>query len=296
MHNWDDFRYFHAVATHGSFSAAAQELGVNHSTVSRRIQVLEEKHGVRLFERTSSGYNMTEAGAGIFDIIEEINERSYKASRVLLGQDARLEGRLNLTMPHDLFECCMAKPIKNFCQQHPNIDLRLLVRHGLRNLADREADLAVRMTPNPPDYLIGKCITLLQHGIYRSPSIDVSEATPIVCWGGEEEIPHWATEHLHNPYIALWVDDLVSMYAAVKAGIGLARMPCFYPDGVQVSCVERLRIDLPRSDWGVWVLSHVDLRQTARVNHCKAFLIKTLTECMPLFEGKLSRYEADYVV
>ncbi len=291
MHNWDDFRYFYVVATEGSFSAAAQALGVNHSTVSRRIQVLEEKHGVRLFERTSSGYNMTEAGAGIFDIIEEVNERSHKASRVLLGQDARLAGRLNLTMPHDLFECCMAGPVKAFCEKNPEIELRLLVRHGLRNLADREADLAVRLTPNPPEYLIGKCISQLQHGIYRSPSVDISETTPIICWGSEETIPAWAQKNFRNPRVALRVDDLVSMYAAVKAGIGLARMPCFFPDGVQVSCVERLPIELPLSDWGVWVLSHVDLRRTARVNHCKAFLSEELTKLIPLFEGKLSRYE-----
>ncbi len=291
MHNWDDFRYFYTVATQGSFSAAAQVLGVNHSTVSRRIQFLEEKHGVRLFDRTSSGYTMTEAGAGIFDIIEEIHERSFKASRVLLGQDARLEGRLNLTMPHDLFECCMAAPIKVFCEQNPNIDLHLLVRHGLRNLADREADLAVRLTPNPPDYLIGKRITYMQHGIYRSPSVDITNATPIVCWGGEDDVPGWAKDHFPNPHIVLRVDDLVSMYAAVKAGIGLARMPCFYPDGVQASCVNRMPIDLPRSDWGVWLLNHVDLRRTARVNHCKEFLSKALTENIPLFEGKLSRFE-----
>ncbi|WP_199767899.1 LysR family transcriptional regulator [Ketobacter alkanivorans] len=290
MHNWDDFRYFLAVANCGSFSMAAKALGVNHSTVSRRIQVLEERHGVRLLDRTPTGYQMTEAGASIYDIVQTIQDNELKASRVLLGQDSRLEGNIKLTMPHDLFESCLAAPVKQFCHQHPAIELSLLVSHGLKNLANREADIAVRLTPNPPDYLVGTCITQMQHGIYAHTSQSHLKTTPIIVWGQEPELPEWALTHFHKPFIALRVDDLASMHRAVQAGFGVARMPCFFPDAVQAADVKRLPIELPRSDWGVWLLSHADLRNTARIQRCRQFLTTALTDLIPTFEGKHSRY------
>lgn len=289
MHSWDDFRYFYAVASHGSFSVAARQLGVNHSTVARRIQVLEERHGVRLFERTRSGYALTEAGASIYDIIEDVHNNTLRASRVMLGQDARLEGSIKLTMPHDLFEACMVEPLKTFCDAYPAIELKLSVTAGLRDLANREADIAVRLTPKPPDYLVGKCITQIQHGLYMRHDLNLDGETPIVIWGGDTHMPSWATETFQQARIALQVDDLASMHAAVRAGYGVARMPCFFADSLQDPQVVRLRVDQPLSDWGVWVLSHVDLRNTARINHCKAFLSEALTELIPLFRGELSQ-------
>ncbi len=288
MHNWDDFRFFFAVARHGSYSVAAKELGVNHSTVSRRIQILEERHGVRLFERTRTGYTLTEAGSSIFEVIEQVNDSTLKASRVLLGQDSRLEGRIKLTMPHDLFECCMAEPLKKFCDQYPEISLELSVTHGLRDLANREADIAVRFTPNPPEYAVGTRITRIQHGIYGHKTIKFEKQTPIVIWGGDKALPKWASENFYNPYIALQVDDLASVHAAVVAGFGYARMPCFYPDSVNHDLVQRLPISQPLSSWGAWLLSHVDLRNTARINACKAYLKEALIESIPLFTGQLS--------
>lgn len=293
MHSWDDFRYFLAVVNHGSFSVAAKALGVNHSTVSRRIQALEERHGVRLLERTRSGYHTTEAGASIVEVLEEANEQLLKASRVLLGQDARLEGKIKLTMPHDLFESLMVAPIREFRDQNPAIQLELSVTPGLRNLANREADIAVRFTPSPPDYLVGKCITRLQHGIYVRKGLAIEDETPIILWGGDTTMPSWASEHFTKPHFALRVDDLASMHAAVKAGIGVARLPCFFPDAYRDPEVVRLRIEQSRSDWGVWLLSHVDLRHTARINHCKAFLHAALDEQVALFRGEQSQWQSD---
>lgn len=291
MHSWDDFRYFHAVATHGSFSVAARKLGVNHSTVSRRIQVLEQRHGVRLLERTRSGYALTEAGSAVFETIELAQANIQKASRVMLGHDARLEGRINLTMPHDLFESCMALPLKQYCDANPAIELSLAVTPGLRDLANREADIAVRLTPNPPDYLVGKRITHMQHGIYVREGLQWADQTPIIVWWGDREMPQWALQHFDNPRIALRVDDLVSMHMAVACGYGIARMPCFFPDALQHENVVRMAVDQARSDWGVWLLSHIDLRNTARINHCKAYLSDALTQLIPLIRGEQSRYQ-----
>lgn len=285
MHNWDDFRFFWAVANTGSYSQAAKQLHVNHSTVSRRIMALEEYHGVKLFERNQQGYRLTEAGSSIYDIVETLQSDSQKASRILQGQDARLEGNINLTMPHDIFELLLAKPLNDFYQKHPAIKFNLLVTNGLRNMANREADLAVRVTPSPPEYLVGSRITTLQHALYQPKNLKADVYTPIVVWSGITDMPEWAIEHCKNPEIVLKVDDLFSMHQAVKAGFGVARMPCFLPDFVNDSNVEKLPIKLPRSNWGIWVLSHEDLRNSAKINSCRKFLKDTLKLYIPYFQG-----------
>jgi DNA-binding transcriptional LysR family regulator len=289
MNNWDDIRYFLAVTREGTVSGAAKVLGVNHSTVTRRIQSLEEKHGVRLFDRQRDGYEMTEAAYAIREQALAIEGQSQQIARTLLGQDNRLEGVINLTMPHDIFECCLADELVLFQRQHPKIELNVMVSKGLRNLASLEADLAIRLTPSPPDYLVGKQVAGLQHGLYAANSIDLDKPVGVVAWTGDEGLPEWASRHFTEAYIALRVDDLSSMYAAVKAGFGVARMPCYMPDSLPHDEVVRLPVEVPRSDWSVWVLNHVDLRKTVRVQRCRAFLLEKLSLKRELFEGERSR-------
>jgi DNA-binding transcriptional LysR family regulator len=95
MIDWDDIRFFLAVAQNGNVTAAARALNVNHSTVSRRIAALEEKHGVRLFERIPSGYEMTSAAEDIYHLALELEAKNQQISRRLFGQDSRLQGEIN---------------------------------------------------------------------------------------------------------------------------------------------------------------------------------------------------------
>jgi len=282
----DDFRIFGAVADTGSFSQAAKQLNVNHSTVSRRIQAMEQSHGVRLFDRTQTGYQLTEAGTAIYDIVLNLQENTHKASRILQGHDARLEGTINITMPNDLFMFLLAEPLKEFHQQHPEIVLNLMVSKGLRNMANREADLAVRVTSQPPEYLIGSKISSLQHGLYVKRNYAKQATTPIIVWGSEAQMPDWAIEHFPNPKIVLRVDDLYAMHQAVKAGFGIARMPCFVVDIVQDPEIEHINIYVERSSWAVWLLHHEDLRNSAKINQCRAFLKSALLEKVHLFTGE----------
>lgn len=293
MNNWDDIRFFLTLCREGSASAAAKVLGVNHSTVTRRISSLEEKHGVQLFKRQREGFEMTEAAYAVYEQAQGIELQSQQISRTLLGQNTELAGPINLTMPHDIFEHCLAEDLAEFCSLNPNIELNLMVTKGLRNLASLEADIAVRLTANPPEYLIGQPAAGLQHGIYAAQSWDESKPVGLVVWSNETQIPSWAEtvlgDRASNAYIALRVDDLTSMYAAVKAGFGIARMPCYMPGSIGNSDgnggVKRLNIQLDRSSWSVWVLSHVDLRKTVRVQKCRQFLMKAIEIKRDLFEG-----------
>jgi DNA-binding transcriptional LysR family regulator len=289
MHSWDDFRVFLSVAETGSFSASARELGVNHSTISRRVQSLEKRHGVKLFERTQKGYRLTVAGQSILSIVGQAKEATNHASRLLSGHDDRLEGEIKLTMPHEIFDLFLAKPLAAFSLSHPKIQLNIGVKPGLKNIANREADLAVRITPEPPEYLIGKRITYMQHALYASPQvisgIERGESVPLVLWPNIHAIPSWASDNFGNAHVAMYVDDLTSMHKAVKAGVGLARMPCFYPDSVICPEVVKLDIPLPLSDWGLWLLNHVDLRNSARIRACKQIITEHMSQYLPVFLG-----------
>jgi len=294
MNDWDDIRFFLAVARNGNVTSAAKVLKVNHSTVSRRIRALEEKHGVRLFERIPTGYEMTDAAANIFELALELENKNNQISRHLYGQDSRLQGKINLTMPHDILEFCLFDHLAEFHRQQPDIQLNLAVTKGLKNMAAREADIAIRLTNTPPEYLIGKRIATLQHGVYIHKSIKEMDEQPIIVWGGEDELPIWAKINFPKAKIVMQVDDLFSMYCAVKSGIGMARMPCYLPDSIDNKTVSKLNIDIPPSDWGVWVLSHIDLKKTARVRYCREFLIDAMEQQKDLFEGRKSFIFTDH--
>ena len=290
MNNWDDIRYFLSVARCGNVSSAAKELGVNHSTVSRRIQALEERHGVRLFERLPSGYEMNIAASSIYELALELETKNQQVFRHLFGQDSRLQGEINLTMPHDIFDYCLSDDLAEFKNIQPDILPNLYVTKGVKNLAAREADIAIRLTSKPPEYLIGKKIAHLQHGIYSHTDTDLSKNTPVILWSNETDLPDWALAHYPQAKVVMRVDDLYSMYAAVKTGVGIARMPCYLPDIINNDLVKRLPIVQALSPWGVWVLSHVDLRNTAKVRCCREFLTERLLQRKSLFEGKESQY------
>lgn len=292
MNDWDDLRFFLAVARVGNVTGAAKLLGVNHSTVSRRIQSMEEKHGVRLFERLSHGYETTPAAAAILELAEDIEQKNQEVDRLLFGQDQRLQGQLNVTMPHDLANFCVIPKLNAFVEQFPEVELRLIVSPGLKNLNAREADIAIRLTPNPPDYLIGKKVANLRHGIYRSKSYvpNSSGEDTVILWNHEKEIPQWVVDHFPNAHINLRVDDLASIYAAIKSGIGIARIPCYLPDTLQEPDIVRMDLPLQASKWGVWILSHVELKETARVKACKEYLSDILSEQKDIFEGRRSLF------
>ncbi len=292
MTNWDDFRVFLAVARAGNVTAAALQLQVNHSTVSRRISAMEERHGVRLFERLPTGYELTDAGDSIYPLALDIEEKSQQAERLLFARDSRLQGRLNLTMPYDVANFCIMPFFKSFLQQYPKIDVNFLVRPGLKNLNAREADIAIRLTDSPPDYLVGTKLANLRHGVYQSTQYcpEPGEKERVILWAFDVERPEWVRQHYPNAEVVLRVDGLIPMYAAVKAGIGVARMPCYVADSLNEKSVHRLDLALTPSTWGVWMLNHVDLLGTQRVKVCKDFLRELILKQKPLFEGELSHY------
>lgn len=289
MDNWDDLRYFLAVARTGTLSGAASELGVNHSTVSRRINAYEKENGVRLFERLASGYAMTQAAENIYQLALEIEERTRVVERDLFGRDARLQGRLCITAFHGMASRFLLPHLQTFRDKYPDIDVELYITTEVRDLAAREADIAIRGTPRPPDHLVGKKVADFDRGLYVSEQYQARKlARPeIIAWRDEPGLPDWAVKYFPDARVVLRTDDVITMQQAVREGLGIARFPCWVGDTAELL---RLPLELEPSDWGLWVLIHADLRSTARVRVCRDFLIDTLSGYRELFEGKFSKY------
>lgn len=291
--NWNDLKYFLALAREGTISGAGRVLNVKHTTVARRIEALEISLGTRLFDKSRSGYAMTQASENLYQQVVLMEEKVRTIDRQAANQDSVLAGPLKLTIAFELANRIIIPKMEEFCLRFPDIDMQLLMTKTLVDLAAMEADLAIRMTPNPPDYLVGSEIMKLHHGVYASQAYlqHYSKKTKVVVFQSENKRPDWVKKHARDSEVSLRVDDVGSMASAVANGFGLAKLPCFIGD-TQPGLV-RLDFNMPPSDWGIWVLNHVELRTTARVRACKDHLISVLENQRDLIAGNLSNFASE---
>ncbi len=288
--NWDDFRYFLALARGHTVSEAGRVLGVKHTTVARRIKSLEDGLATRLFDHLPDGYAMTQAGENLYQHALEMEQRALAVERETLGLDTQLKGELNLTASHDVANRLIVPHLGLFNRAYPEVELNLLSSAGLVDLAARQADIALRLTPRPPEYLIGKKVLPLRHGIYATEGYlkKKRQHEQVILWLNETEKPEWVTDNFKNSKVIIRTSDITTMQGCVENHMGLARMPCYIGDSSKA--LKRLNVKLKPSDWGLWVLSHVDLRATARVRACREFLIDIIEQQKGLVEGLDSNY------
>ncbi len=288
--NWDDLRFFLAVCRDGSVTGAGQRLAVNHTTVARRVSALEASLGVRLFDRHRDGYAMTQTAENIYADAEAVEQHMLSIDRTAFGRDAELSGPLALTAPYDFANRVIVPALSRFRRDYPAIDIHFLTTTGRLDLAAREADIAVRLTEAPADYLVGRRIMPLRHGVYASRRYlsSMGPIADVILFRSQTAAPEWVTDHFPSHRVSLTADSASSIRNAVAAGLGLARLPCFEADPDRR--LLRLDLELSPSSWGIWVLNHVDLRTTARIRACREFLIKTIEDKRSLIQGDTSTY------
>jgi DNA-binding transcriptional LysR family regulator len=286
---WDDVRIFLAVARSGSISAAGKVLGVNHSTVSRRMQSFEEKIKVRLFEKLNSGYVLTTAGEHLFQSACRVEDELFTVERKILGTDTRLSGVLRVTAPNALVGQTLSADFALFLQNYPGIQLQILASYDTVNLIRREADIAIRITNNPPEALVGRKIGKLAFGLYCSRVFLERNRTsrgsvPYIRREDDSPVPDWFVDRLPRHHIAMLINDpgiivnLLTAHAGV--GVALCSVGDILPDLVRLDLIHEFSLDL-------WLLTHEDLRSTARVRTFMDAMAKSLGEKAPLLEGKM---------
>ncbi|MEM1316800.1 MAG: LysR family transcriptional regulator [Pseudomonadota bacterium] len=286
--DWDIFRFVIAVADHGSAVGAARALGVDASTVQRRIIRFERDHGVTLFERQRSGYTATAECAAIIDRARAMEAGVADTMRNILGQDLRLEGRVTVATNETLAETVLPRHLVEFQRQNPAIEIDLDVSSQTVNLARMDADIAVRPSHNPPQNLTVRRVGEMSVAIYASRDLEVIPApfeqiveldVPWIGVTGPLESSAAFTilrDHIAPERIVMRANTFTSLRQLVRAGAGLGIMPYCWPDDTP----ELVRIVGPQRqhDVPLWVLTHPDVRHSARVKALAQFISKGLAQ------------------
>lgn len=288
MHNnidWNDYQYFLKVALLGSLNAAAAALGVNHSTVFRRINTLEEKMDVRLFERLKTGYVLTEAGEEILNRVQRIEDEMNEIGRKLLGKDIRLSGTLKISTTDTLGYYWLPPYIRQFKDEYPNIVVDIDIKTRFTNLSKREADILIPTVNEQPDYMVGRQLAPIIIGLYASKDYverhgkpkkvgelaSHSMLLPNEALAGLPVIK-WLRKYVPSKAIVASSDKITGLYKIAQQGLGIAPLPHYVgdpdPDLVKV-------MDLPgKFHRNIWILTHPDLRRTARIKAFMKFMYK----------------------
>ncbi len=285
--DWSDLPFFLAVAREGSLAGAARRLGVNHSTVFRRINGLESRLAVRLFERRPEGYILTPAGERALRITERASEHIDEFERTLAGQDVRPTGEVRLTAPANIAGAYVAPLLPEFSARHPGIRVNLAVSDTDYDLSRREADVALRATPEPPGHLVGRRVADIPWMVCagrrylertRAPErMEDLEDHPLI--GADTRRRHvsaldWLMSRYPPEAFVATCDSLNTMAAMVIAGAGVAILPA---DQVRDGLVQLFPVAPARTS-GLWLLTHPDLRGVARVRALGDFLFTALRE------------------
>lgn len=293
--NWDDVRLFLALARFGSARAAATELGISHSTIARRAESLEAGLGTRLFDRDVGGYRLTGAGEAMLSSASRAEDALLGAERQLQGRDAELSGEVRLTTSDIIATHLLMPETVEFVRQYRDIDLEILISHDLFDLGRREADIAIRFMGSnrrPPDYLVGRKLVTAASCYYASDDYlsqhDLTANNTEARWIGwtdDLRFPEWVTKSPF-PHIPARgkIDHAGTQVEAARAGMGLTALPCFVGD--RINGLRRVPDCGPYFDYDIWLLSHPDLRDAARLRAFRAFVVGLFEKKHELLIGR----------
>lgn len=295
MVDWDDVRYFLAVARAGSVRTAAEQLGVNHTTVLRRIGQLEKQLGAHMFERLPSGYRMTTAGAEVLEFADQMEASSHKLETRIFARDQGVRGPLRVTLAPPLATHLLMPDFVEFARVYPDIEMEVLSSGELANLANREADIALRVVyerKTLPLNLHGLKGPDIYGGVYisRDRLTDWRMGKPgslrwIVI--NTHGVPAWAGDgEVSASSVYFKVNDGEAQIVAVRQGLGITTLPCFVGDA------DPALVRVPGTElhmYGtLWLLTHGETRKTKRVQLFTDFLSRRLSGYSVLLAGALA--------
>ena len=287
--NWDDARIFLAFAREGSFGAAAKRLGVQHSTVSRRIHAMESNLAAPLVERSAHGYVLTQTGRDLRASALRMEQELLAFETASERQSDEASGDLTISAIANMASTLLMPVFARFSEAHPKINLRVDVTNDSVRLSERDADIALRQTNAPSETLIGTRLTTVSSAVYGSVSYceGVKQGKFAERWIGVDCCEYhrkWTKDACPAADHAFCVDETSVTAAALREGLGVGYLPCFLGDSDPA--LTRFRAPERKHDLGLWCLYHRDLRDTKRVSLFRAHLSKEIARIAPLFEGR----------
>ena len=272
---WDDFRLVKAISDSRGLAGAAADMGVNHSTVFRRLGQIEDALGAKLFERHRSGYAPTPAGEEMVALAARLETDITSFTRRLAGREIAASGELRVTTNDSLLVHLLTPIFARFRERHSGVQLDIVLANQALNLSKRDADVAIRATDSPPDTLVGRRAATIAWALYgrradfRDEQPGIVELLGTRTWVSlGENLSHvqavqFLKEHVPPERIAYRVNTVLGLAEAVGEGLGIGHLPCFIGDANP----DLLRLSSPNPDFSadLWLLTHPDLRHSPRV-------------------------------
>lgn len=274
--SWDDIRVALAVARQGTVSGAAAQLGVHHATVIRRIDALEGALRARLFQRHTRGYALTEAGRTLLEAAGTADERFAQMAAQIAGSGERIEGELVVTSLPELVDLVIPRLIP-LMARHPDLRLTYVTEARLFRLDAGEAHVAIRAGPEPtePDYVV-RAMGRISHVIYAAQSyldrhgpLEDPRAHRFVLPGPASRgapFMRWLSERIGPENVLVSANEAGARAAVIRAGLAVGPLPEAMAGGLVPA------LSLPEWDSRLWLVTHVDLHRTPKVQAALAAL------------------------
>jgi DNA-binding transcriptional LysR family regulator len=296
MYDWNDLRYFLELSRQGKLVKAALRLQVDHTTVSRRIASLEKQLQARLFDKSPTGYQLTDAGMRLLPMAENIESQSNNLYQALSGKDARLSGTVRISTSEGIGAQIIARHIGEFRAEHPDIEIELMADTRRTSLSKREADIAITFSRPESGRLKGWKLCDYRLKLYGSsdylanhPKIvkidDLAQHEFVSYIDDLIEMPElrYFESTFKNAHVVFRSTNLNAQYNAIRSGVGLGLVHCFMAaNDPQMVAVLPDQILVQRS---FWLMVHEDLRDVARVDAVCQFITRLLRDNETLMMG-----------
>jgi DNA-binding transcriptional LysR family regulator len=288
MLDWDDIKTFLAIARHGSLSAAARNLKVSQSTMSRRLDHLHGRVGSALLERTPTGFRLTPGGAAILEQATAMETAALSLERTIAGDDQRLEGTVRVTAVETFAAHILTQAVAALQLHHPGIAVELITDNRSLSLARREADIAVRLGRFDAHETIVRKIGDMAFGIYASRGYIDTHGMPALGTLGEGhrivrvqddllDTPdaRWFAAHVSKGEPALFANSRDVQIRAVAQGVGVGFLPCYAADGmsglVRIAFHEQVMRE-------IWMGVHRDTRHAPRIQAVQEAIVAAVAQ------------------
>jgi DNA-binding transcriptional LysR family regulator len=291
--NWDDLRFVLALIEAGSLVRAAKVLGVEHTTVGRRVEAAETALGVRLFTRTTTGYLPTDDAERLVTAMRGVEEAVLAVERSATAKHAGLDGTVRVTSAESLGIAYLAPRLAAFGRRHPNLTIEVVASGEVLDLARRQAEIAVRPFRTKHENLVVRRVGELFYGLYASREYlarnpiksprDLDRHPLLTGHAGPGDVDAvWLRRIAPNAHIAFSSELSLALVGAARASAGVAVLPRYLGDADP--SLQHLPMPAEPST-PLWLTVHRDLKQTPRVRAVLDFLAQTLKDDAALLRG-----------
>lgn len=283
--DWDDLRFFLAVARSGRLTTAARRLNADHATVSRRITSLETSLKAKLFERRPQGYGLTAHGEQLLAKAESMETEALAIQSEIGGADMALTGTVRIGAPDGFGTSFLAPRLAKFVSAYPGLEIQLVAMPRLLSLSKREADVAITLAPPKEGKIVARKLADYRLGLFASRAY--LEASPLVTCTDDlfaHQIVGYIDDLIFTPELdyldevarglrpRLQSSNLVAQMRATVAGAGICVLPDFM--AAQEPALVRVLPDQVSLERAFWLVVHADLKDVARVRAVVEFIVR----------------------